>query len=107
MLAAIFDLKFDRTITRQIVGIVYAIQLAVIAFVGFISLLAALFAAEGFWARIGGVIVVLLVSLLAVLVARVVSESVAVFFRVADDVRAIREVSGPRINSTHPNNPSE
>ena len=90
---AIFDITFTRLITRHVIGVAYVIALVLILVSGLIALAAALFTTEGA-ARLLALVIVPIVTLLQILVARVIAEAVVVYFRIAEDVQALRVSSG-------------
>lgn len=95
MLSALLDLKFDRLIGRQLIGVAYAITLAVIVLTG-LSGAIALIASRGV-GIFAGLVLVPAVTLVQVLVARVLAEAVAVYFRAAEDLRAIRDTGAAQL----------
>lgn len=88
LINALFDTRFDQLISRQLLGVVYRIALGLHLLAGVITLLR--FLASGGMGILVGLVVVPLVTLLAVLALRVVFEALAVYFRAAEDVRALR-----------------
>lgn len=89
MIRALFDLKFDHLITRSLLGAVYGIAVAAILVSALVAAIALI--SSGGVGIVVGLVVVPLVALLYVLIARVVAEAVVVYFRIGEDVRAIRD----------------
>jgi fumarate reductase subunit C len=93
MFRALADVSFEHLITRRLIGVVYAV-------LAILTLVAGTVAALGFILNGGalilvGLVAVPVVTLLQLLVLRVAVESVVVYFRLAEDVRALRDRPAP------------
>lgn len=86
---ALLDTGFDRLITRRLLGVVYAIALGLHTLAGVVAAVALI--ASGGMGLLLGVVAVPAVTVLGALVLRVGFEAVVVFFRGAEDLRALRE----------------
>lgn len=88
VLATVFDPSFNRLISRQILGVVYVIVLVLTGLVGLVMAIRSV-AAGGF--GILGLLVVPALTIAQMLLVRVVFEAAVVYFRIAEDVRTIRD----------------
>ena len=86
---ALLDTGFDRLITHRLLGVVYAIALGLHTLAG-VVVAVALIASGGTGLLLGALLVPALTALGA-LVLRVMFEAAVVFFRGAEDLRALRE----------------
>lgn len=90
LIAALFDVRFDRLISRQLLGLVYGIALGLHLLTGVVLTIAFL-ASGAVWMVMLGAVVVPAVTVLGALGLRVLFEAAAVFFRGAEDLRAVRD----------------
>lgn len=88
-LGLLFDFSFQRFITLDILKFVYMIQIGLIT-VGALGAVVSAFS-QGFGMGIVGLIVIPVVWLLALILARVYLELVAVIFRIADNTTAMAQ----------------
>lgn len=90
MLGDVLDLSFDRLLTRRLLPVVYLFVVALVVLGVAVGIVGALVVLDGVLALAVSVVAVLS-GVVQVLVARLLVEVVAVYFRVADDVRTLRE----------------
>lgn len=93
LLAAVFDTNFDQLISRRLLGVVYAIALGVHLLAGVVAAVALV--VMGGAGAFMGLIAVPIVTLLGALLLRLVFEAAVVYFRIAEDVRALRATPAP------------
>lgn len=89
LVAALFDISFNQLVTRRLLGIAYAIALGLNLLVGVIALVT--FTSNGGIGILIGLVGVPLLTLLSLLILRVIFEAVVVYFRGAEDLRALRD----------------
>jgi hypothetical protein len=87
--ASLYDFSFDSFITPKLIRVFYGIVVIILTAVAGLMLLGALLSGEGD-VIVFGLIVVPIAYLLYMIITRIYFELVAAFFRVADDVHAIR-----------------
>lgn len=87
LFTALFDVRFERLISRRLLGVVYAIALGLHLLAGIVMTIVFL---------VGGdlllplALVAVVVTVLGALFLRMLFEAAAAFFRATEDLRAIR-----------------
>ncbi len=89
MFSALFDLSFDRLITRRLLGVVYAIAAGLIVVTGLAVAIALI--VEGGFGIFARIVLVPAAAILPLPLARVIAEAPVVYFRLGEDVRALRD----------------
>ncbi len=82
------DIRFEKLLARDLIGIVYAVVACLTVLGGLVALVA--FVSRGGFGIFVGLILVPIVTILQLLVVRFVAEASVVYFRIAEDVQAIR-----------------
>ena len=90
MITGLLDLRFTRFVTLRVLSVLYVAVVALDAVVA-LTLLSRFLIVNSLGSVLTGLVVAPLVFVVSTLVARVVLELVAVVFRLAQDVRAVRE----------------
>lgn len=90
---SLYDFSFETFITPKLIRVFYAIVVIILSVISGVMLLASLASGEA-GAIVFSVIAVPIFYLLYMIITRIYFELVAAFFRVADDVQAIRRSKG-------------
>ena len=89
MFTALLDVKFDRLITRRLLSVIYVLLASIVLLCGLVAVIALIM--NGFGGILAAIFLVIPLVLVQLLLVRVGIEAVVVYFRVADDVRALRD----------------
>jgi hypothetical protein len=93
MFTALLDVKFDRLITRELLSVIYAIAAGVVVLAGVVGAIA--LALSGFGGVMAALFLVIPLTVVNLLLVRVGTEAIVVYFRLGEDVRALRDAGLP------------
>ena len=93
LLSSLFDFGFTTFITLTFLRVIYAVVMVVIGLMGLVLFIT--LASYGGLAVLGALVVVPIVTLLYLVLARVGMETVALFFRMGEDLSALRRATAP------------